>query len=185
MSATLTRPAPSKARRPSRTIISRLRLFLQAGERHAVDCLHGPSADDGGDATVYLRSYIEDSHLPENASVEDIMELTFRLGAWAEGCAVIADGCKKSQPLSAAGTRLPTPVKDDPRPGAPRHTKKTLNAPRARRTSCKKSGPRFTHKFARLAISRALRDVTLVAPMSVRDRGPLFLQLVPDARGGR
>ena len=42
--------------RPSR----RLRLLVQAGQGHALDPLHGTPEDDGGDAAVYLRSYLED-----------------------------------------------------------------------------------------------------------------------------
>jgi ribonucleoside-diphosphate reductase alpha chain len=45
-------------------------------------------------------------NLPENASVEDIMEAY--LQAWKLGLKAVAvyrDGCKKSQPLSAAGTK--------------------------------------------------------------------------------
>jgi ribonucleoside-diphosphate reductase alpha chain len=45
-------------------------------------------------------------NLPENASVEDIMEAYIQ--AWKLGLKAVAvyrDGCKKSQPLSAAGTK--------------------------------------------------------------------------------
>src|SRR5271155_5316635 len=58
-------------------------------------------------------------NLPENASVEDIMEAY--LQAWKLGLKAVAiyrDGCKKSQPLSAAGTKTANSSKDDPRPGA-------------------------------------------------------------------
>src|SRR5258708_40147834 len=70
-------------------------------------------------------------NLPENASVEDIMEAY--LQAWKLGLKAVAvyrDGCKKSQPLSAAGTRTAKSSKDYPRAGAaaPRE-KKNLNAP--------------------------------------------------------
>ena len=45
-------------------------------------------------------------NLPENATVEDIAEAY--LQAWKQGIKAVAvyrDGCKKSQPLSAAGTK--------------------------------------------------------------------------------
>src|SRR3979490_622022 len=53
-------------------------------------------------------------NLPENASVEDIMESY--LQAWKLGLkavAVYSDGCKKSQPLSAAGTSTALSKKGD------------------------------------------------------------------------
>ena len=51
-------------------------------------------------------------NLPENASVEDIMEAY--LQAWKLGLKAVAvyrDGCKKSQPLSAAGTKTANSTK--------------------------------------------------------------------------
>src|SRR5229473_3626864 len=53
-------------------------------------------------------------NLPENATVEDIMEAY--LQAWKLGLKAVAvyrDGCKKSQPLSAAGTKTALSKKDD------------------------------------------------------------------------
>src|SRR6266568_650614 len=53
-------------------------------------------------------------NLPENASVEDIMEAY--LQAWKLGLKAVAvyrDGCKKSQPLSAAGTTTALSKKGD------------------------------------------------------------------------
>ena len=53
-------------------------------------------------------------NLPENASVEDIMESY--LQAWKLGLKAVAvyrDGCKKSQPLSASGTKTANSSKDD------------------------------------------------------------------------
>src|SRR6266853_3052085 len=71
------------------------------------------------------------ANLPENASVEDIMEAY--LQAWKLGLKAVAiyrDGCKKSQPLSAAGTKTANSSKDDARPGAPApHEEDNLNAP--------------------------------------------------------
>ncbi len=60
-------------------------------------------------------------NLPENASVEDIMEAY--LQAWKLGLKAVAvyrDGCKKSQPLSTAGSKTALSRKDDAsRAGAP------------------------------------------------------------------
>src|SRR5438876_2372493 len=60
-------------------------------------------------------------NLPENASVEDIMEAY--LQAWKLGLKAVAvyrDGCKKSQPLSSAGsaTALSSGVERAPSPAA-------------------------------------------------------------------
>ncbi len=86
-------------------------------------------------------------NLPENASVEDIMEAyiqSWKLGVKA--VAIYRDGCKKSQPLSAAGTKtaqssgtsvtpVPSVVED-------------LNAPpRAVRNRLPEERASITHKF--------------------------------------
>jgi ribonucleoside-diphosphate reductase alpha chain len=90
-------------------------------------------------------------NLPENASVEDIMEAY--LQAWKLGLKAVAiyrDGCKKSQPLSAAGTKtaessttrgaadaLVRPAEED-----------DLNAPpRAVRHRLQEERASITHKF--------------------------------------
>ena len=83
-------------------------------------------------------------NLPENATVEDIMEAYFQ--AWKLGLKAVAvyrDGCKKSQPLSAAGTKTADASADE----RPRHatwSKKRISmrrrAPSA--TSCRKSALR-------------------------------------------
>src|SRR6202047_2096512 len=68
-------------------------------------------------------------NLPENASVEDIMEAY--LQAWKLGLKAVAvyrDGCKKSQPLSAAGTKTANSSKDDSRPGAAAPQEENLHA---------------------------------------------------------
>src|SRR6267143_1127966 len=57
---------------------------------------------------------------PNNASVDDIMEAY--LQAWKLGIKAVAiyrDGCKKSQPLSAAGTKTANSSKEDSRTGVP------------------------------------------------------------------
>src|SRR6202789_2158263 len=89
-------------------------------------------------------------NLPENASVEDIMEAY--LQAWKLGLKAVAvyrDWCKKSQPLSAAGTKTANSSKDDLRPGAAApHEEENLNAPpRAVRHKLQEERASITHKF--------------------------------------
>jgi ribonucleoside-diphosphate reductase alpha chain len=90
-------------------------------------------------------------NLPENASVEDIMEAY--LQAWKLGLKAVAvyrDGCKKSQPLSAAGTKTANSSKDDPRPGAAasHEQPEDMNAPpRAVRHKLQEERASITHKF--------------------------------------
>jgi ribonucleoside-diphosphate reductase alpha chain len=88
-------------------------------------------------------------NLPENASVEDIMEAY--LQAWKLGLKAVAvyrDGCKKSQPLSAAGTKTANSSKDDSRPGAAAPQEENLNAPpRAVRHKLQEERASITHKF--------------------------------------
>src|SRR6202140_5020960 len=88
-------------------------------------------------------------NLPELASVEDIMEAY--LQAWKLGLKAVAvyrDGCKKSQPLSAAGTKTANSSKDDPRPGAAAPQEDNLNAPpRAVRHKLQEERASITHKF--------------------------------------
>jgi ribonucleoside-diphosphate reductase alpha chain len=90
-------------------------------------------------------------NLPENASVEDIMEAY--LQAWKLGLKAVAiyrDGCKKSQPLSAAGTKTANSSKEDSRTGvsAPHVEETNLNAPpRAVRHKLQEERASITHKF--------------------------------------
>ena len=89
-------------------------------------------------------------NLPENASVEDIMEAY--LQAWKLGLKAVAvyrDGCKKSQPLSAAGTKTANSSKDDPRPGSgtPREEENLNAPPRAVRHKLQEERASITHKF--------------------------------------
>jgi len=90
-------------------------------------------------------------NLPENASVEDIMEAY--LQAWKLGLKAVAiyrDGCKKSQPLSAAGTKTANSSKDDSRTGvsAPHVEEENLEAPpRAVRHRLQEERASITHKF--------------------------------------
>jgi len=86
-------------------------------------------------------------NLPESASVEDIMEAY--LQAWKLGLKAVAvyrDGCKKSQPLSAAGTKTAEAG------GGARSTQvveeDNLNAPpRAVRHKLQEERASITHKF--------------------------------------
>ncbi|MGD1081376.1 MAG: vitamin B12-dependent ribonucleotide reductase [Candidatus Sulfotelmatobacter sp.] len=89
-------------------------------------------------------------NLPENASVEDIMEAY--LQAWKLGLKAVAvyrDGCKKSQPLSAAGTKTANSTKDDARiAAAPHIDEEDMNAPpRAVRHRLQEERASITHKF--------------------------------------
>jgi ribonucleoside-diphosphate reductase alpha chain len=89
-------------------------------------------------------------NLPESASVEDIMEVYFQ--AWKLGIKAVAiyrDGCKKSQPLSAAGTK--TAESSSARVGTAAsavQAEDDLNAPpRAVRHKLKEERMSVTHKF--------------------------------------
>src|SRR5438445_7631403 len=71
-------------------------------------------------------------NLPELATVEDIMEAY--LQAWKLGLKAVAiyrDGCKKSQPLSAAGTKTANSSGAETRTGvsAPHVEEENLDAP--------------------------------------------------------
>jgi ribonucleoside-diphosphate reductase alpha chain len=86
-------------------------------------------------------------NLPENASVEDIMEAyiqSWKLGVKA--VAIYRDGCKKSQPLSAAGTKT---AEASGKLVAPAVVEKAdLNAPpRAVRNRLPEERASITHKF--------------------------------------
>jgi ribonucleoside-diphosphate reductase alpha chain len=88
-------------------------------------------------------------NLPEQASVEDIMEAYIQ--SWKLGLKAVAiyrDGCKKSQPLSAAGTktaqssgaeRAPAPVAAEP--------ENLAAPPRAVRHKLEDERASITHKF--------------------------------------
>ncbi len=91
-------------------------------------------------------------NLPENATVEDIMEAY--LQAWKLGLKAVAvyrDGCKKSQPLSAAGTKTANSTKDDARIAAAAQEvveEEDFNAPpRALRHKLQEERASITHKF--------------------------------------
>jgi len=94
-------------------------------------------------------------NLPNNASVEDIMEAYIQ--AWKLGIKAVAvyrDGCKQSQPLSAAGTSTALSKKEDAvAGGSARATQaaaleEDLNGPpRAVRHKLKEERMSVTHKF--------------------------------------
>ncbi len=88
-------------------------------------------------------------NLPENATVEDIMEAY--LQAWKLGLKAVAvyrDGCKKSQPLSAAGTTTALSKKGDSAAAAVHVEEENLNAPpRAVRHKLQEERASITHKF--------------------------------------
>ncbi len=91
-------------------------------------------------------------NLPENASVEDIME-TY-LQAWKLGLKAVAvyrDGCKKSQPLSTAGSTTALSRKEDARverAHSPAEEEASLTGPpRAVRHRLPEERASVTHKF--------------------------------------
>ncbi len=87
-------------------------------------------------------------NLPESASVEDIMEAY--LQAWKLGLKAVAvyrDGCKKSQPLSAAGTKT-AQSSAGASPASSIAEEDNLNAPpRAVRHKLQEERHSLTHKF--------------------------------------
>src|SRR3989441_1068891 len=85
-------------------------------------------------------------NLPESASVEEIMEAY--LQAWKLGLKAVAvyrDGCKKSQPLSAAGTKTASSKKGDV--AAPAEEENLNGPPRAVRHKLQAERASITHKF--------------------------------------
>jgi len=88
-------------------------------------------------------------NLPENASVEDIMEAY--LQAWKLGLKAVAvyrDGCKKSQPLSAAGTSTALSKKGDAAAAPTQREEENPNGPpRAVRHKLQAERRSITHKF--------------------------------------
>jgi ribonucleoside-diphosphate reductase alpha chain len=89
-------------------------------------------------------------NLPENATVEDIMEAYIQ--AWKLGLKAVAvyrDGCKKSQPLSAAGTKTATSGKEEQRTtvSTPQEEENLNGPPRAVRHKLLPERASITHKF--------------------------------------
>jgi len=89
-------------------------------------------------------------NLPENATVEDITEAY--LQAWKLGLKAVAiyrDGCKKSQPLSAAGTKTAEAAgRTNASVAAQATEEEDLNAPpRAVRHKLQEERASITHKF--------------------------------------
>src|SRR4051794_22898851 len=92
-------------------------------------------------------------NLPENASVEDIMECYIQ--AWKLGLKAVAvyrDGCKKSQPLSASGSSTALSKKGDAAAAVAAQQQveeDNLNAPpRAHRNKLQEERASITHKFS-------------------------------------
>jgi ribonucleoside-diphosphate reductase alpha chain len=90
-------------------------------------------------------------NLPEQASVEEIMEAYIQ--SWKLGLKAVAiyrDGCKKSQPLSAAGTKTALSGSAGVSPAStPALAEEDLNAPpRAVRHRLKEERMAVTHKFS-------------------------------------
>src|SRR5438034_454477 len=90
-------------------------------------------------------------NLPENATVEDIMEAY--LQAWKLGLKAVAvyrDGCKKSQPLSSAGSATALSKKEDAGARAAvaaREDENPNGPPRAVRHRLPEERASITHKF--------------------------------------
>jgi ribonucleoside-diphosphate reductase alpha chain len=88
-------------------------------------------------------------NLPENATIEDISDAY--LQAWKLGLKAVAiyrDGCKKSQPLSAAGTKTASSEKSSAAAVLPLVEEEDLNAPpRAVRHKLQEERASITHKF--------------------------------------
>src|SRR5437899_4041723 len=90
-------------------------------------------------------------NLPENATVEDIMEAY--LQAWKLGLKAVAvyrDGCKKSQPLSSAGSATALSKKEDAGARtavASREEENPEGPPRAVRHRLPEERASITHKF--------------------------------------
>jgi ribonucleoside-diphosphate reductase alpha chain len=88
-------------------------------------------------------------NLPESASVEDIMEAY--LQAWKLGLKAVAvyrDGCKKSQPLSAAGSSTALSKKGDAVAAPTQREEENPNGPpRAVRHKLQSERRSITHKF--------------------------------------
>jgi ribonucleoside-diphosphate reductase alpha chain len=88
-------------------------------------------------------------NLPESAAVEDIMEAY--LEAWKLGLKAVAiyrDGCKKSQPLSAAGSKTAASAGEETRSSQVGGEPEDFNAPpRAVRHKLPEERMSVTHKF--------------------------------------
>jgi ribonucleoside-diphosphate reductase alpha chain len=87
-------------------------------------------------------------NLPNNATVDDIMESY--LQAWKLGVKAVAiyrDGCKQSQPLSAAGSKTANSSKDDARAVAHVEEEDMNAPPRANRHKLQEERASITHKF--------------------------------------
>ena len=88
-------------------------------------------------------------NLPENATVEDITDAYIQ--AWKLGLKAVAiyrDGCKKAQPLSAAGTKTASSGKEEtPTLAQLREDENPDGPPRAVRHKLQEERASITHKF--------------------------------------
>jgi len=88
-------------------------------------------------------------NLPENATIDDISDAY--LQAWKLGLKAVAiyrDGCKKSQPLSAAGTKTASSERSSATSVPVQVVEEDLNAPpRAVRHKLQEERASITHKF--------------------------------------
>ena len=87
-------------------------------------------------------------NLPESASVEEIMEAYIQ--AWKLGLKAVAiyrDGCKKSQPLSAAGTKTAAPAGEGARATQAVEAEDLNAPPKAVRHRLQDERASVTHKF--------------------------------------
>ena len=93
-------------------------------------------------------------NLPSNATVDDVSETYIQ--AWKQGLKAVAvyrDGCKQSQPLSAAGSKTANSTKDDAARNAAAQARIEIEEdnleapPRALRHKLKEERMSVTHKF--------------------------------------
>jgi ribonucleoside-diphosphate reductase alpha chain len=78
------------------------RLQLPAGQRHAVDPLHGPPEDDGAVQPFISGAISKTINMPEEATVDEVMNAyieSWKLGLKA--VAIYRDNSKRVQPLSS------------------------------------------------------------------------------------
>ena len=76
-------------------------------QRARAPSVHGTPQDDGRRSALHLRSHLEDRQPARDATTSKISSEAY-IQAWKLGLKAVAiyrDGCKKSQPLSAAGTK--------------------------------------------------------------------------------
>jgi ribonucleoside-diphosphate reductase alpha chain len=106
-----------------------LRLRVQAGQRRALDPLHGSRPDDVGGPAVHLGAISKTVNMPEAATAEEIESVY--LEGWKLGLKAIAiyrDGSKRSQPCPPARRRTRA------RPSSRRSSPSSRSSSRKRRS---------------------------------------------------